>query len=111
MNFNSALNDSVNIVNEQPYLTYGNFCNKITIELPKPKMKKVIFHPPATIILWEDKTKTVVKCDERDTYDKMKGVALCYMKKALGNTSGEFNKALRNAGVYEADEKEEQDHD
>ena len=59
------------------------------------KAKKVIFNPPATIILWEDKTKTVVKCDPEDTFDEMKGIALCYMKKALGNTSRELNKALR----------------
>lgn len=57
--------------------------------------RKVIFNPPATIVLWEDGTKTVVKCDKDDTFDEMKGVALCYMKKALGNTSRELNKALR----------------
>ena len=60
------------------------------------KTKKVIFNPPATIILWEDGTKTVVKCNKGDVFDEMKGIALCYMKKALGNTSRELNKALRN---------------
>ena len=59
------------------------------------KARKVIFNPPATIVLWEDGKKTVVKCDESDTFDEMKGLALCYMKKALGNTSRELNKALR----------------
>ena len=56
--------------------------------------KKVIFHPPATVVLWEDGTKTVVKCDWRDQYDPMHGLALCYMKKALGNTSRNLNDAL-----------------
>jgi hypothetical protein len=60
------------------------------------KADKVIFHPPATIVLWDDGTKTVVKCDSEDVFDEMKGLALCYMKKALGNTSRELNKALRN---------------
>ena len=59
------------------------------------KARKVIFNPPATIVLWEDGKKTVVKCDGGDTFDEMKGLALCYMKKALGNTSRELNKALR----------------
>lgn len=59
------------------------------------KARKVIFNPPATIVLWEDGKKTVVKCDDGDTFDEMKGLALCYMKKALGNTSRELNKALR----------------
>lgn len=50
-----------------------------------PKIKKVIFNPPATAVLWEDGTKTVVKCQEGDTYDKEKGLALAISKKALGN--------------------------
>jgi hypothetical protein len=61
------------------------------------KAKQVIFNPPATVVLWADGTKTVVKCDPEDTYNETTGVALCYMKKALGNTSRELNKALRKA--------------
>ena len=63
----------------------------------KYKAKQVIFNPPATVVLWTDGTKTVVKCDPEDTYNETTGVALCYMKKALGNTSRELNKALRKA--------------
>lgn len=63
----------------------------------KYKAKQVIFNPPATVVLWEDGTKTVVKCDPEDTFNETTGVALCYMKKALGNTSRELNKALRKA--------------
>jgi hypothetical protein len=59
--------------------------------------EKVIFNPPATVVLWADGTKTVVKCDPEDGFDPTTGVALCYMKKALGNTSRELNKALRKA--------------
>ena len=47
--------------------------------------KKVIFNEPATIVLWGDGTKTVVKCSPNDTYDREKGLALCYMKKLYGN--------------------------
>lgn len=63
----------------------------------KYKAKQVIFNPPATIVLWADGTKTVVKCDPLDIFNETTGVALCYMKKALGNTSRELNKALRKA--------------
>ena len=66
----------------------------------EPYIEKVIFNPPATIVFWKSGGKTVVKCNEPDEYDKAKGVALCYMKKALMNSSGEFNKQLRKAGVY-----------
>ena len=47
--------------------------------------KRVIFNKPYTIVIWKDGTKTMVKCDEEDTYDKEKGLALCYVKKMFGN--------------------------
>lgn len=31
---------------------------------PKLKVDKVIYNPPATIVFWNDGTKTVVKCQE-----------------------------------------------
>ena len=60
-----------------------------------PKIKKVIFNYPVTVVLWTDGTKTIVKKQKGDRYDKEKGLALCYMKKALGNTSRQLNDALR----------------
>jgi hypothetical protein len=88
-------------------LTIDPFAPKVVIEPPefryafrhdaKYKAKQVIFNPPATVVLWTDGTKTVVKCDPEDTFNETTGVALCYMKKALGNTSRELNKALRKA--------------
>lgn len=64
------------------------------------KAERVIFNPPATIVIWKDGTKTVVKAQD-DRYDRMTGVALCYMKKALGNTSRALNDALQAAGIGE----------
>lgn len=43
--------------------------------------KKIIINPPATIVIWNDGTKTVVKATENDIYDPEKGVALCFFKK------------------------------
>ncbi len=57
-------------------------------------IKKVIFNNPATIILWKDGTKTVVKCQKGDTYDKEKGFYMCVAKKALGN-KGNFNNEFK----------------
>jgi len=62
------------------------------------KPKKVIFNNPATIVLWNDGTKTVVTRQKGDRYNKEEGLALCYMKKALGNSSRVFNDAL-HAGL------------
>lgn len=55
---------------------------------------KVIFHNPATIVFWNDGTKTVVKCQEGDTYSEEMGLALCFSKKMLGNRSN-FNNEFK----------------
>ena len=47
-------------------------------------IKKVIFNDPATIIIWADGTKTIVKC-ENEPYDPEKGMAMCIAKRFLGN--------------------------
>lgn len=61
---------------------------------PYFKIKKVIFNNPATIVYWEDGTKTVVKCGKDDTYSEEAGLALCFMKKALGN-KGNYNNTFK----------------
>lgn len=60
-----------------------------------PKIKEVIFNNPATIIYWRDGTKSVVKCQPEDTYDKEKGFMAAYMKKICGNDNT-FNKIINN---------------
>ena len=59
------------------------------------KVKKVIFNYPATIILWDDGTKTVVRCGDDEKFDPEKGVAMCLLKKMLGNT-GDYNNYIRH---------------
>lgn len=62
-----------------------------------PAIKKVIFNYPATIVLWSDGSKTVVKCQDGDIYDPEKGLAMAISKKALGNKGNycnEFKKWL-----------------
>lgn len=61
-----------------------------------PDYKQIVFNPPATIVLWNDGTKTVVKCDEEDVYDPKYGMMLCFMKRALGNTSRGLNDVLHD---------------
>lgn len=59
------------------------------------KVKKVIFNYPATIILWDDGTKTVVHCDDDEKFDPEKGIAMCLLKKMLGN-KGDYNNYIRH---------------
>lgn len=58
------------------------------------EIEKVIFNNPATIVLWNDRTKTVVQCQKGDNYDPEKGLAMAIAKKALGNTSRKLNDVL-----------------
>ena len=61
-----------------------------------PKIEKVIFNNPVTIILWEDGTKTVVKLQSDDpaAFDKEKGLFMAITKKALGN-EGRYYEELK----------------
>ena len=70
--------DSVNLI----YGVYGR--NRFDI-------KKVYFKDPVTVVLWEDGSKTIVKRDERDTYDPEKALAMAFAKKALGNKGNYYN--------------------
>ena len=57
------------------------------------KPRKVIVNNPATIIIWEDGTKTVVKCGKNDTFDAEKGIAMCIVKKLMfHNKTTQMNK-------------------
>lgn len=50
-----------------------------------PEIDKVIFHAPATVIIFKDGTKSIVKCSEHDEYDQEKGFAMALLKHVLGN--------------------------
>ena len=72
----------------------------------KEEIKDVIFNNPATIILWSDGTKTVVKC-EGENYDPEKGLAMAIAKYYLGTNKSKsdyydiFNKWLPKEPVVE----------
>ena len=55
------------------------------------KVKKVIFNPPATIVYWFDGTKTVVKAQDGEIFDKEKGFAMACTKKFFGNKGNYYN--------------------
>jgi hypothetical protein len=57
-------------------------------------IRKVIFNDPATIVLWSDGTKTVVKCGPEDSYDMEKGLAMAIVKKMAGNDN-HFHKVFK----------------
>lgn len=61
------------------------------------KIKDVIYSNPATIVFWDDGTKTVVRCGKDETFDPEKGLAMAISKRVLGSNyawHGRFNKWL-----------------
>ena len=52
-----------------------------------PSIKKVIFNPPATIILWEDGTKTVVKAMKSVEFNPYYGFTAAVTKKVFDSNS------------------------
>ena len=86
-----------------------NPCAEITLDRPREALlrpwtypiidfwggiDKVIFNEPATVILWKDGTKTVVKAID-EPFDREKGFAMAVLKKMAGNKGNYFNKVKR----------------
>ena len=53
-------------------------------------IERVLFNNPATIVWWEDGTKTVVKADG-EVFDPEKGLAMAIAKKYFGNKGNYWN--------------------
>lgn len=75
---------------------------QIYSELAMPVISKVIFNPPATIVMWDDGTKTVVKAKtsgkkkDQDKFSEEIGLAMAIAKKYYGSRSA-FQREVKNA--------------
>ena len=69
--------------------TIKTLYNKI-YKLEQKHIKNVIFNYPATIVFWNDRTKTVVKVADGETFDPGKGLAMAIAKKYFGNDSSYY---------------------
>lgn len=67
------------------YVSYKTMMPSTHFTYRLPSIRKVIFSGRATIVFWEDNTKTVVKCDKEDVYDPHTGLAEAIAKKTLGD--------------------------
>lgn len=74
--------------------------------LPVPK--KVIFNGPATVVLWTDNTKTVVKKSEGEPDDREKAIMYAIFKKFLDDKKRDMDRYLKLFyKVLEEDKKDE----
>ena len=58
------------------------------------EIKDVKFNDPATIVWFNDGSKTVVKCQNDETFDKEKGLAMAIVKRLYDN-KGSFNEVFK----------------
>lgn len=85
--------------NNDDFLDAMRYCYNDIVSLEKYKasmelrvdipgmIDRVIFNDPATIILWKDGSKTVVKRSDDDIWDPEKGFCMAIIKKLYGHTS------------------------
>ena len=88
-----------NLKNSDDFLDAMRYCYNDIISLEKYKasmelrvdipgmIDRVIFNDPATIIIWKDGSKTVVKRSDDDIWDPEKGFCMAIIKKLYGHTS------------------------
>lgn len=71
----------------------------------KATIKNVIFSGPATIVIWSDGDKTIVKKSDCETeMDKEKGLAMAIIKKAYKDAGKEGSYFRRIFGTWIKDE-------
>ena len=84
-------------------MMFGKPKNKYTEDITIPAVKRIVYHDPATIVFWQDGTKTVVKCMDGEPFEKYAGFCAALAKKVFGSTS----KAKKVAGAKKKGEIEE----
>lgn len=61
-----------------------------------PDIRNVYYDGKTTVIMWDDNTKSIVRCQEEDAPNIEHGIAMAIVKKAYGNKS-DFNDVVNDA--------------
>jgi hypothetical protein len=72
----------------------GCFCSKEYTETYIPK--QVIFNGNVTVVIWQDNSKTIVRCSDDEKFSEEVGFAEALAKKVFGSRSA-FLKIVENA--------------
>lgn len=81
-----SVNDRLHIPYFEPYTFKDKSWSVLNLNI-----KKVIFNDPATVVIWGDGTKTIVRTQKKETFDPEKGLAMAICKKALGNKGNYYD--------------------
>ena len=82
-----------------PYTNYyrGGFTQRY---IPTPKKIIVNVDSKVTVVMWDDGTKTIVKCSEADQYDSYAAYCAAFAKKCYG-TNSQLKKTIENLTVVQ----------
>jgi len=85
--------------------------NKPSVILPEPKQlkpKQIIAREDSktTVLIWEDNSKTLVRCSEDEDFVLEFGVAMAIVKKIFGSRNG-FMKFINKKVFFQDKEKRE----
>lgn len=72
--------------------------------LPIPKKIIVNVDSKVTVVMWDDNTKTIVKCSEEDQYDGYAAYCAAFAKKCHG-TNSQLKKTIENHTVFQESKK------
>lgn len=89
--------------NKVPYTNYyhGGFTQRY---IPTPKKIIVNEDSKVTVVMWDDGTKTIVKCSEADQYDPYAAYCAAFAKKCYG-TNSQLKKTIENHTVFQESKK------
>jgi hypothetical protein len=59
---------------------------KVYVVVDRPEADKIIYSGDKTIVIWKDKTKTIVSCSSGEAYDEFDGFTAALAKKIYGST-------------------------
>lgn len=69
-----------------------------------PDVEKVIFNPPATVVMWADGSKTVVKT-HGEKFSEEHGLAMAIARKYFGGSRNAFQRACKTASTPSSEEE------
>ena len=69
----------------KPHVLPGTFVYRDKNDVVRRvSIERVIYSNPATVVIWDDGTKTVCKCFADDQYNPETGLTVCILKKLVG---------------------------
>ena len=74
------------------------------VNIPVPK--RVIYNGRTTVVIWSDKSKTIVRCMPEDAYNREQAVATAIAER-LFKTKAEFKRLVRSGNVQKTVEEED----